>query len=224
MGTPLKKIFDTKVRPAMGENFDYLGVCAGGFAGTSDGEIFNLSTNGVYHTPTSYKSLRKEEANCGMISDYRALGPFHPTYGYESRGPNQYVPYIIKLKLKNSTVELPQLYINGPGFAANGLSPTTKVVANYSIGATFKYEHGEVEHPRLAAMISAPAEQNHGARFLAGTHIEACVPNSKMLSLFWHETPRSEALSYAEVKAFRDEREATYDKTVEILRDTFRRR
>jgi glutamine amidotransferase-like uncharacterized protein len=130
-------------------------------------------------------SSQEIDANFGLITDYQSIGPFYPN----DNPPNsskKHIPYSVNLSLMESNKKLRQLYVSGPGFFSEVNQPKTKVVAAYADCKSYRFQYltKDITINNLPAMICREPDEKTGGIFLSGTHIETCVPNSKMLNAF----------------------------------------
>jgi glutamine amidotransferase-like uncharacterized protein len=231
-----KPIFSTQFK----EKYNFIGICAGGFLAPKSADCFRLHQkrdiwDNLYSWPEYEFSFSDNEeynnGNLNLIKDYSAIGPFEPDYTYLGTANKSYMPYCLELPLTQKPQKvLRQLYIAGPGFI-----PIAGAEEKYpcEVAATYKgkeyfmffYPDRETEvviHPSLAAIISSPANETRGARFLSGTHIEACVEDSILLKNVKDESKDTVGVPKAKYDDFLEHREETYNETVEILGNLFR--
>jgi glutamine amidotransferase-like uncharacterized protein len=207
--------------------FNYLGVCAGAYMGTTTGCVFydefkkqpvvlaeplGASSSSSKARTSSFApptlALRTEahaqRSNLNFIDDHVAIGPFVPvveTYQDVAEATlhgKQYIPFCVDLETSDNQ-NLPQLYVGGCGLLPTTQKTNTEVIARYPTNNTYQFNYSEtfsltqnkasniVEHTSLPAIIFRKREvdrSDRGSVILAGTHIEACVKNSKLLTFF----------------------------------------
>lgn len=192
------------------EKYKYVGICAGGFLGPRDAELYNVTQAHQDETglqaPTYSSSLPNPTFKTASITNnYKAIGPFYPT-GECEKEVTSFFPYCVSLSFVNSSLlgkreepikEITQLYLQGPGFIAlnEAEKKETEVIAYYKTArniAFFKADEGKKEYADLPAIVRGHSA--HGAWFLAGTHIETCVKNSEMLAELHKVDPEKHAL------------------------------
>jgi glutamine amidotransferase-like uncharacterized protein len=214
-----------KMRAELQEHFDYVGVCAGSFLATQLADYYvtlhdyNVATQN-FDNPML---LMDDIKNLGVVKDYKAVGAFYPNNGYAGQSSVQVVmPYRVTLSLPSLGATLSQLYVSGPAFiqAEEKAAPVTStVVATYADKQT-KYPFFTPTQfvPAPAAILSQPATSTQGARFIAGTHIESCVPDSKFLKFFEKDHPEWDCGKLPEdaMQAFKKEQSESLA-TVEAL-------
>jgi glutamine amidotransferase-like uncharacterized protein len=181
------------VRKTHGANFNYVGVCAGGFLGTDEADMFYASPvedrQCVLRRGPSLTGAFMRTAftgvNLSLIDDYKAIGAFYPLD--EIVVEKGEVPYCVSISLSGTQKKLKQLYCSGPGFfAAPNKHGLTEVVATYTDrnDYPFYYDDGKcVTLNSLSAVISKKPDDTHGGVYLSGVHFEAAVPDSKFFTL-----------------------------------------
>lgn len=233
-------------------SFHFFGTCAGGYAAAAQSDMYRLTyelddTSRPRFTDP-IKGLHFTEAQLGVFSDYKAVGPFIPNSTYlfheqraEFAKPLTYLPYCTQLKFKNIT--LPQLYVAGCGFARiSGIDEKTtasEVVATYADERHYGFFDPrslridyQTEMPGCIRRIADP-EKKQGGSIAFGTHPEACVANSHFLRVFKPnsvETPKLKKvdgenvmpLPSSEYKKIEDSREQSLKTVVSLIQDTFK--
>ncbi|GEM_PF-4290171 len=243
MGMELKPRME-KMKSHFGNQFNYVGICAGAYIAPSEADIFNtnykIDQNTKLLAAPEYVGHSSDfEADLNIVSEYKAFGPFYPSEQDVDYSPmkGKLIPYCVNLALTNSHCNISQLYVSGCGFESVASSSadkkTTEAIATYTSENPYKFfypdDRSEKKIQRLSAMISRPAnaETHSGGVFLAGTHIEACVKNSRMLSSF-SPTKKADAkqmlLSKESHKLLEDSQEEAAKVVVTLLKDTFKPR
>lgn len=221
MGMDLQPKF-AAIRNVIANDFNYVGSCAGAFIGTVMTDFYATShetmRNGELAAPTYIFGSANLEFNLGIICDYKALGAFYPNASHNQSQAKQYMPYRVNLSLCDTHESLPQLYVAGPGFfKTNGVS-FTDIKACYADRENYTFpEHQPEKIKNLAAIISKKPNGNSGGTFLSGPHFEACVPNSKFLTLFRSAGDTHLALPETEYNAFRAEQTDTHKKMESLV-------
>jgi len=180
-----------KMRGIIKNDFNYVGICAGAFIGANSADLFHTSHQYNDQQESldepSFLFTIDENMNLNLVTDYKAVGAFYPHDGHKNPAPKkQYMPYRVNLTLAETKEDLPQLYVSGPGFFSTNRRPQSSVVATYADcnTYTFPYEKEKMQINSFPAMISSKPSEGKGGVFLSGTHIETCVPNSKLLTFF----------------------------------------
>lgn len=224
------------IKAKFGDKFNYVGICAGAFIGTDSAEVYNLGSvensaeDAVQSPKFNNTSLLDIGMNIGVMPDYKAIGPFYPHGKRANESSTYFVPHRVKLTFQFGTTAIhPQLYVAGPGFVRtnNVTDQRTETVAIYSDQNRYVFfngQHHKNEIENMPAIIRRIASKKEGGRFLSGTHIESCVPNSKVLSDFMIATNNNAVISEDDLLVLR-QTAATTHKTVEaLLKETLRPR
>ena len=219
----------------VGQRYNFIGVCAGAFAATVITELFTQNRNEYKEMSADRPPCLADEVtrgtggfNLNLISSYKALGPFYPNSSFDNFIPRAYVPYITNVRLANGKV-LPQFYVAGAGFV-----PETKDANNSecSVAATYSDQRYNFFYPKryemkdytLVDMLARRATPERGALFLSGTHLEACVPNSKFFAAFQPINSLCYPLDFRTHAKFLANRESSHRNTEELLSETFKPR
>jgi glutamine amidotransferase-like uncharacterized protein len=227
------------IKALFGERFNFLGVCAGGLLGAETADIYKLNYRqivyGLYDLP-SYNYSYKErlylgdqnfDFNLRLEKDYKAVGPFYPNTSFLDTQTQQYMPYCVNVSIGNTDKKLAQLYVAGPAFVPQDYEKqdsTTQVLAKYNAYTSIILsKNGTLErHPRdSAAIIATRATETRGGCMLTGTHIEACVKDSKMLKGFETKETYSPGLFKRDLETLRNQREETQAEVVKMMKATF---
>jgi glutamine amidotransferase-like uncharacterized protein len=199
----------SKIRSTLGDNFNYVGVCAGAFIGTRPADLFFTThkysfQNGGLEEPVFFLTTEDNKVNLDFITDYKAVGSFYPHDGHKHSTPKTYMPYRVNLSLTENNSKLSQLYVAGPGFIPVNDNGQSSVVATYTDCESymFPYEKESTKVNHFPAIISSKPSEDKGGVFLSGTHIEACVPNSRFLTFFKTAEKHNSALKAEEYDAF----------------------
>jgi glutamine amidotransferase-like uncharacterized protein len=224
------------------KQYDFLGICAGGFLATKTANILLAShernADGSFQDPRYAYTLESPHLladpkyslpyNLDLITDHKAVGPFYPNNQHLSSQTEQFTPYLTKLRLSDSRI-FSQLYVAGPAFIPPEFpeeKPSSQVVATYADNSYYKFfQQNGVQrfHFSPAAIISKKATATQGACLITGTHIEACVPDSKMLEAFRKRDYLIAPLDEKSFSQLETEREDTQKIVEEMLRVTFTR-
>jgi len=190
IGKKLKPQID-KIKSSLGENFSYVGVCAGAFLGTTDAQLYYTTheLDSIYRTyqPAVFVgSTKTMEMALGMIDGHEAIGAFYPNDSQLGATPKTLMPYHVTLSLTKDNKQLSQLYVAGPGFISckkDEEKHSSEIVATYVDHRNYTV-YGKQKVDQLAAIIRTSPQEKKGGRFLSATHIETCVEKSKLLNLF----------------------------------------
>lgn len=228
-GVRVKPIINS-IRKAHAQNFNYVGVCAGGFLGTNEADMFFASpiydADCVLRKGPSLTGATMRTAftgvNLSFIDDYKAIGAFYPHD--EIKIANGEIPYCVSISLAGTQAVQKQLYCSGPGFFAVKNKPRlTEVVATFTDRKKypFYYEDGRcVELDDLSAVVSKKPDDTHGGVYLSGVHFEAAVPGSKFFAICKNGVPKQlAALSATEA----DELVKGAPDTLKVVEDSLSR-
>lgn len=225
----IKKLVDT--------GFNYLGICAGAYLAPYKSDIFKadykLGFYGDFEDMPHMTSTTSFGCNLDLVREYSGWGPFYPndTYvDYESSEPwrdtNFSKPYCTQLTFDGNT-QIPQLYLDGCGFTANAEKSNNNVesLARYADrkAYTFFNSASYTTTDNLSAIIRRKRDTQKGGIFLSGTHIESCVPDSKMLVFFNSPENNKKAalLSETNYKTLLDSQPLARDKLIPLIKETF---
>lgn len=231
IGSVLKNKFQG-FNESIGAHYDYIGICAGGFAGVTDAELFipshKIRPDYQYEDPMYFASTRDANANISLSTDYKAIGPFYPTAKISEIKANKlFVPHAVELNLMGTVHPLTALYVSGPAFTTSSSQTMNYVIADYQLDhpVTFKFNKNKTEHyTKLHSIVCSQRTEQHGMRLFSGVHLEASVENSKLLKVFDQEGPkhaRLEADEYEKLIKTQPESHATAET---ILRKAFQKK
>ncbi|EKD55273.1 MAG: hypothetical protein ACD_60C00019G0003 [uncultured bacterium] len=201
IGNKLKSQMD-KVKIHFKENFSYVGICAGAFLGAPDADLFvtthrlSKENSKKFEPAKPFSSTKKLGIALNMIDDYQAFGAFYPDDSHLNAPPKELMPYRVTLSFVQSKRELSQLYIAGPAFIPSEEKQSSEIVATYVNHKNYTlYSNGKYQPNKpLTAIVRKQFEKKQGGIFLAATHIETCVPDSKLLTLFNQNSIKNAAL------------------------------
>jgi glutamine amidotransferase-like uncharacterized protein len=185
MAGQLKPIFQKIRASTLGDNFNFIGICAGALLAPKIIEVYDRN----------YTYAGKMEG-LNLIDEYQAIGTFCPLQR-ASLSKKACIPYFVSLSLAVIPTPSRQLFVSGCGFfaAKDQLGTATEVVATYTDRPQYEFagENSQTVQ-KLPAMIRKKHHGNHGGVFLSGTHFEASVKESVMLAAFKKSTDKIEAL------------------------------
>ncbi len=218
----------SRFREIFEEDYNFVGVCAGAFIATENADLFithKIDNSSTLLPPSYLFSTPALQANINIIDDYQAVGSFYPNDSYLHDQPKCNMPYRVSL-LTEKKQTFSQLYLAGPGFfSSRQTNSQSEVVATYinRDPYVFNYPSEKKEFKQLSAMIrSKPTDSRRGGRFLSGTHIESCVPYSKLLNLFKSDSEKTKALKKNDYEILINERQDTQNFVESLLADTLK--
>lgn len=205
----------------------YFGVCAGAYAAVFQAELYSCShriINGSLELPEYGYNTQDYQADLALCRR-NAIGPFYPNDSYlNNRNRALYMPYCINVIING--ISYPQLYVGGCGFkVAWSASEPTKDVGVYGDRnqyTFFKRGH-RVTHNSLAAIVQRKRHGTRGPLLLSGVHLEAGVPNSRLLAAFRSNNPSEYcvALSSKDYAELQQARPKNLEMAKDLLRNTF---
>lgn len=227
------------IRSNLGEKFDYLGICAGGMLATGSTDLFYTPHKWHAYKITQYPQYISPLADCtdipngqpsnlNLFPDYQALGAFYPNFSrFMVNTEKSFVPYRVTLDLAGSNRKLNQLFISGPSFIQTDaqVEDKSEIIATYE-GRSHVFDYsrnGQKFFDRPPAILAQRATDTHGARMIAGTHIETCVKNSNLLAACEKDNKYSVALPSEDYEKLVAHQEETQAEVVALLRRTFNR-
>jgi glutamine amidotransferase-like uncharacterized protein len=212
-------------------NFNYVGVCAGGFLGANQADLFItshfLNKADKLEAPIFHDTYSNNEdpPTFNLVPDYKAVGSFYPNDNYQLCPTySTYIPYRVNLSLTENGRDFSQLYVGGPLFSPIKNTGQSSIVATYIERKSYVFPYVSYVFPpgekykmittyktitNPAAIIAKPSSENTGAVLLSGTHIETCVRNSQLLTFFKTCGMHHAALKDQEYDAFVSEQEET---------------
>lgn len=218
MRSSVKSLFKTVRSSQVGENFNYVGICAGAFLAIETTDIFTGSPHFTHFG--AFPGM-------GLVDDFKAVGAFCPTQEVNP-STKTYVPYSVSISYSCTRRPSKQLYVNGPGFFAvktDGKNES-EIAARYEDrdSYTFYYNQKKVSVSDLPAMVMRKHSDKRGGVFLSGTHFEASVEDSKLLKAFEQPSEKVAGLAQDDYKQLEDlvERENTRIAVEVLLRRTLK--
>jgi glutamine amidotransferase-like uncharacterized protein len=226
------------IRSAMGEKYDFLGICAGGFLATESADLFQTpfkrSSDVEMLIPQWLGSFAEHNLDINsyayslkLFPDYKSVGPFYPNDSQmHFDTAKTYVPHRVSLLVPGSQRRLEQLYMLGPAFVPTGCAgEKSEVVATYP-DENYMFRYGRGDHRffrKPAAILAKPATDKHGARLISSTHIETCVKGSKLLAACNEDSAINIALPEDDYRKLITQQEETQTEVVSLLKRTFNR-
>jgi glutamine amidotransferase-like uncharacterized protein len=211
----------TEIESIFSYQFNYIGICAGAFIGTTNADIFDISKQ-----PASFALTTRDAGfENGILDTFKAVGPFAPCA--ENPRPSLFfTPYRVTLSIGSQ--QQSQLYIDGPGFIpTRPTSSSEEVLATYNNqpAYTFHYPREIKSCPKLAAIVRKLPDNHHGSVLLSGVHIEANVPDSQLFHFFSHNrNPKYGALTETDQATLKSEQAENIKVVESIFHETLRRR
>lgn len=238
---------NAKIQDLVSQGFHYVGICAGSYLATNNSDFFSTryQYDPIAHTfsdPKYEMSTRIENFSFNICSSYSALGPFYPNddfNDYQNKSElrsKELRPYHVTLSLNETSQNISQLFVEGCGFE-NQIIPDIgdkkqpyDVVASYANRENYSFTYPATGQKKtithFAAMIRKRAglQPNEGGVFLSGTHIEACVENSKLLTFFYSSNARRKAnLTDNQYKSLLESQSSDKESVMPLLKSTFKR-
>ena len=237
-----------KIQDLISQGFHFVGICAGAYLATTNSDIFN--TRHVYHSientfsdPEFQMSSRIEQFSFNICSSHSALGPFYPNKDYDDY-PNKtelklknLLPFNVTLSLNETSQKISQLFVGGCGFESQAIPDRIdkklpyEIVATYADRENYSFSYSDLEQKKtihnFAAMIrkKAGSQPKDGGVFLSGTHIEACVKDSKLLNYFHLVNERGKMkLTENQYNSLLEAQNSAKEHAVHLLKSTFQRR
>jgi glutamine amidotransferase-like uncharacterized protein len=230
---------NAKIQELVSQGFHVVGICAGAYLAPTNSDFFK--TDYVFD-PEYTASTAIENFSFNICATYSALGPFYPNKDYDDY-PNKSElklknlrPFNVTLSLNETSQKISQLFVEGCGFESQTIpdigdkKQPYEVVATYADCENYSFSYPSAEQKKtihnFAAMIrkKAGSHPNEGGVFLSGTHIEACVENSKLLTYFYSGNARRKLnLTDNQYKGLLEGQSAAKETIIPLLKSTFKR-
>lgn len=225
MGNVIRPSFDVMHKDTLGEQYNYIGVCAGGMIGSTQSDIFlanaSLDPKGFRErSPREHFTTYTRKNSCAGLVDVTAIGTFYPIEAIIA-SKKTYTPYKVLLDIAGTELQSRQLFAGGCGF-----DPTTVKTGTVDIVATyadrkeypFFFAGERKSFSPFPAVVRQKPTESRGGRILSGTHFETCVKDSRLLSFFAKESRDADALS----KKDNADLKLEGTKTAELVKDLFK--
>lgn len=221
----------TKIKMKFGDNFSYVGVCAGAYLGAADAELFytthKLDNKRQEFEPACFIWSTKEQNYAfSIIEDYKAYGAFYPDNTYLYSPAKMLMPYKVDISLSENNVELNQLYVSCPLFLPDEKhsSSRTEVAAVYTNASQYRFFSTQnlPLSSKPAAIVRQLPKENADGKLLAATHIETCVENSRLLHFFKESSENNIALPESQFTLLSDEKKTAKPYIESLLRETLK--
>ncbi|WED41966.1 BPL-N domain-containing protein [Legionella cardiaca] len=209
IGHRLKPQMD-KIKIQFKDRYGYVGVCAGAYLGVSDAELFHLHYEPMKENPKAsfLCSTNTIKIALDMINDYGAFGAFYPNEKHRFETTKELIPYRVSISSTKTNREFSQLYVAGPAFYPIDDKPRAQVMAYYKNSNQYTlFSNSHSNFNSLPAIICRAPTEKSGGKFLAATHIETCIKNSKLLRFFKQEGLKHNSLQEGEIEILESEQE-----------------
>lgn len=228
-----------KVKPSItsietstvGKNYNYVGVCAGAYAATSNASLYSARhaphiSNPIVAETTDFMWTFNHELTFNIVKNFDSIGSFFPYYELKQTDKD-YVPYAVSIRTTAQKQLLKSLFVGGCGFISHNdyQNGNGEVVAHYDDKNTYRFkgENSQIQkHVKLSSVVRIAPTDITGGIVLTGVHLEASVRNSSIFNALTRATDSCEKLSETEQLDILRGREELQSYSIDLLKRTLK--